>query len=72
MNVTTVPSITALPIKNLPKDTIKFRMRWRWDSVGMVFVKTPGQIAQYALLVSRDGESLEIPPIPEALNKASL
>ena len=63
-----MPSITTLPINGIPPWV---RVRWRWDNVGVAFVKTAGQIAKHILVM--DGEdALRILQPPEAVNKTLL
>ena len=67
-----MPSITSLPISNLPADVIKVRVRWRVNDVARAFVKTPGKITKYALLVAADEKSLELYPVPDAVNTSTI
>jgi hypothetical protein len=62
-----MPSVTTLPIANLPPDAIKVRVRWRWQDAGKVFIKTRGQIACHILLI--EDEKLWLFDTPESVNQ---
>ena len=61
----------VLPIVNLPPDTIRVKVRQRWNRTALVYVKTPDGVTRHNVQFTADEKNWEQLPASARNSEAS-